>query len=89
MLQFDVDVRRFKRQNRRGQVRGTPQVTFIHPQWTGTNVHAKNDEGITLLDCIYDQLIMHINAVQDQVETCHRDTMPCSGVKLKEGERKG
>ena len=21
---------------------------------------------------------MHINAVQDQVETCHRDTMPCS-----------
>ena len=67
----------------------TPQVTFIHPQWTGTNVHAKNDEGITLLDCIYGQLIMHINAVQDQVETCHRDTMPCSGVKLKEGERKG
>ena len=21
---------------------------------------------------------MHINAVQDQAETCHQDTMPCS-----------
>ena len=44
--------------------RTAAQVTFIHPQWTGTNVHAKNEEGITLLDCIYGQLIMHINAVQ-------------------------
>ena len=50
---------RKKKKERKG-----PQVTFIHPQWKGANVHAKNDEGITLLDCIYGQLIMHINAVQ-------------------------
>ena len=32
---------------------------------------------VCLFGCIKVQL-MHVNAVQDQIETCHRDTMPCS-----------
>ena len=79
---------RLSRERKKKKERKGPQVTFIHPQWKGANVHAKNDEGITPLDKMpdreKDQISLMLGtgklsqrALQVKPVTCLQFLKPC------------
>ena len=62
---------RLSRERKKRKEKKGPQVTFIHPQWKGANVHAKNDEGITPLDKMAYREKDHISLIGDLLPVSH------------------